>query len=156
MSNWIQPASPDPGRHVRGNWRSSVRVREFVLWLLGVFAACALPLAAVGIYGVMSYAVRQRTREIGTRLAVGATRRDIVWLVLRRGALVAAIGITCGIAIGAIATRSLRSILFGVSTSDPITLTVAAALLVATILLACYVPARRASAIDPARTLEQP
>lgn len=131
----------------------SVRVRELVLWLLGVFSIVALTLAAIGIYGVMSYAVRQRTREIGTRLAVGATARDIVWLVVRHGAIVAAIGIAAGLAIGMLATRSLRSILFGVSTSDPFTLGLPAAVLALTVLMACYVPARRAARIDPVRTI---
>jgi ABC-type antimicrobial peptide transport system permease subunit len=124
-------------------------VRELVLWLLSIFAGVALLLAAVGIYGVMSYAVRQRTREIGTRVAVGATRSDIVLLVLRHGAWVAGIGITSGLAIGMVATRSLRSILYGVTTSDPATLAISAALLTLTVLLACYVPARRAASLDP-------
>jgi putative ABC transport system permease protein len=127
----------------------SVRVRELVLWLLSIFAGVALLLAVVGIYGVMSYAVRQRTREIGTRVTVGATRNDIVLLVLRHGAWVAAIGITSGLAIGMVATRSLRSILYGVTTSDPATLAISAALLALTVLLACYVPARRAASLDP-------
>jgi putative ABC transport system permease protein len=131
----------------------SVRVTEFVLWLLGVFAASALVLAAVGIYGVMSYVVRQRTREIGTRMAVGATRTAILWLVLRQGAVVALAGISLGLAIGLAATRSLQAILFGVSASDPVTLVAATLLLAATTMFACYLPARRASAVDPARTL---
>ncbi len=133
----------------------SIRVTQLLLWLLGVFALCALALAAVGIYGVMSYVVRQRTREIGTRMAVGATRRDIVMLVMRQGGLVAAIGIGAGLLAGVAATRSLRSVLFGVSTTDPATLLLATAVLAVTILTACYVPARRASAVDPARTLGQ-
>jgi putative ABC transport system permease protein len=124
--------------------------------LLGVFATLALVLAAVGIYGVMAYAVRQRTREIGTRMAVGATRPDILWLVMRQGALVGGLGIGAGLLIGLAATRSLRSVLFGVSATDPLTLLVATAVLLLTTLLACYIPARRASAVDPARTLSQP
>jgi putative ABC transport system permease protein len=84
-----------------------------------------------------------------TRVAVGATRNDIVLLVLRHGAGVAAIGITSGLAIGMVATRSLRSILYGVTTSDPATLAISAALLALTVLLACYVPARRAASLDP-------
>jgi predicted permease len=134
----------------------SIRVTQLVLWLLGVFATLALVLAAVGIYGVMAYAVRQRTREIGTRMAVGATRPDILWLVMRQGALVGGLGIGAGLLIGLAATRSLRSVLFGVSAADPLTLLVATAVLVLTTLLACYIPARRASAVDPARTLSQP
>jgi putative ABC transport system permease protein len=134
---------------------ASVGVTELVLWLLGVFAAVALLLAAVGIYGVMAYVVRQRTREIATRMAVGATRADIVRLVMRQGAGVAVTGIAAGLVLGFIATRFVRSALFGVSPSDPATLLLAAAALGATSLLAAYLPARRASAVDPARTLAQ-
>jgi putative ABC transport system permease protein len=133
----------------------SVRTTKLVLWLLGIFATTALVLAAVGIYGVMSYVVRQRTREIGTRIALGATRRDILWLVMRDGALIAAGGTIAGLLIGLAATRSLASILYGVSASDPATLSVAAGVLVATIMAACYLPARRAASVDPARTLAE-
>jgi hypothetical protein len=133
----------------------SVRTTKLVLWLLGIFATTALLLAAVGIYGVMSYVVRQRTREIGTRIALGATRRDILWLVMREGALIAAAGTIAGLLIGLAATRSLASILYGVSASDPATLGVAAGVLVATIMAACYLPARRAASVDPARTLAE-
>jgi putative ABC transport system permease protein len=131
----------------------SVRMTKLVLWLLGVFAACALLLAAVGIYGVMSYIVRQRAREIGTRMAVGATRRDILVLVMKQGTVVAATGIGAGVLIGLVATRSLKSVLFGVSATDPATLVVASAMIAVTTLIACYIPARRASAVDPSRTL---
>jgi putative ABC transport system permease protein len=133
----------------------SVRTTKLVLWLLGVFAATALTLAAIGIYGVMSYVVRQRTREIGTRIALGATRGNIVWLVMKQGTVIAALGAAAGLSIGFVAVRSLGSILYGVSPSDPITMEGATAVLVATILAACYVPARRAAAVDPARTLSE-
>jgi putative ABC transport system permease protein len=133
----------------------SVRTTKLVLWLLGVFAATALALAAIGIYGVMSYVVRQRTREIGTRIALGATQGNIVWLVMKQGAVIAAIGAMAGLSVGFIAVRSLGSILYGVSPSDPTTLGGATAVLVATILAACYAPARRAAAVDPARTLAE-
>lgn len=132
-----------------------MRTTKLVLWLLGIFAATALLLAAVGIYGVMSYVVRQRTREIGTRIALGTTRRDILWLVMREGALIAAGGTIAGLLIGLAATRSLASILYGVSASDPATLGVAACVLIATIMAACYLPARRAASVDPARTLAE-
>ena len=131
----------------------SVQVTHLALWLLGVFAATALVLAAVGIYGVMSYVVRQRSREIGTRVALGATRRDIVWLVMRQGAGIAAFGALIGLAAGLMAARSLASMLFGVSAADPVTLGLAPLVLVVTTMAACYLPARRAAAIDPARTL---
>jgi putative ABC transport system permease protein len=133
----------------------SMRTTKLILWLLGLFAATALVLAAVGIYGVMSYVVRQRTREIGTRIALGATRRDILWMVMRDGVWIAAGGTTAGLLIGLAATRSLASILYGVSASDPATLSVAAGVLVATVMAACYLPARRAASVDPARTLAE-
>ena len=133
----------------------SERVTRVVLWLLGVFAVTSLALAAVGIYGVMSYAVRQRTREIGTRIALGATRRNIVWLVLQQGAAIAAVGTVVGLVTGLATTRFLKSILYGVSGSDPIVLGGAVTLLVVTIMLACYIPARRAASVDPAKTLAE-
>ena len=133
----------------------SERVTRVVLWLLGVFAVTSLALAAIGIYGVMSYAVRQRTREIGTRIALGATRTNILWLVLQQGALIAAVGTVVGLATGLATTRFLSSILYGVSGTDPLTLSVAVVLLVITIMLACYVPARRAASVDPAKTLAE-
>jgi putative ABC transport system permease protein len=132
-----------------------VRVTQLVLWLLGIFAATALVLAAVGIYGVMSYVVRQRTREIGTRIALGATRGDILWLVMRQGAVIAAVGTAAGIGAGLGAVRWLRTMLYGTAAWDPVTLGVAAAVLAATTMVACLVPARRAAAVDPARTLAE-
>src|SRR4029079_15293186 len=125
------------------------------LWLLGGFAVIALGLAAVGIYGVMSYVVRQRTREIGTRIALGARRPDILWLVLRQGAVNAGVGTVSGLVVGLGAARALQSMLYGVRANDPLVLAGAAAVLVATALVACYVPALRAARVDPARTLAE-
>ncbi len=133
----------------------SVRTTKLVLWLLTVFAATALALAAIGIYGVMSYVVRQRTREIGTRIALGATQGNIVWLIMRQGAIIAASGAGTGLLVGFVAARSLSSILYGVRPSDPMTMAIATAVLVGAILAACYIPARRAAAVDPARTLAE-
>jgi predicted permease len=133
----------------------SVRTTKLVLWLLGVFAVAAVVLAAVGIYGVMSYVVRQRTREIGTRIALGATQGNILWLIMREGVVIAAIGAAVGLAIGKVATGVLESILYQVSASDPVTLGGATAVLLAAVLAACYVPARRAASVDPARTLAE-
>jgi len=133
----------------------SVRVTRLLLWLLGGFAVIALGLAAVGIYGVMSYVVRQRTREIGTRIALGAARNDIVWMVLRQGAVIAGIGTLAGFAVGLGAARALRSMLYGVQASDPLVLAGAALVLVVTALVACYLPAIRAARVDPARTLAE-
>jgi putative ABC transport system permease protein len=131
----------------------STQVVQLALWLFAIFAAIALALAAVGIYGVMSYVIRQRTREIGTRVALGATRRDIVWLVMRQGTTIAAVGTLAGLAVGVLAARTLGGLLYNVPIWDPATLTIAALVLVATVLSACYLPARRAALVDPARTL---
>jgi putative ABC transport system permease protein len=132
---------------------ASMQVTQLALWLLGLFAGISISLAAVGIYGVMSYVVRQRTREIGTRVALGATGRDIAWLVMRQGAAIAACGTVLGLAASLVASRSLAAILFEVSTSDPATLAVSAGALIAATVAACYGPARRAVRVDPARTL---
>jgi predicted permease len=131
----------------------SVRVTQLLLWLLGVFAVTALLLAAVGIYAVMAYVVRQQTREIGTRIALGALRTDILKLVLGHGARIAAIGTAIGLAVGLAAARTLKSVLYGVSSGDPLILGVAGAILIGTTMLACYLPARRAASVDPARSL---
>jgi putative ABC transport system permease protein len=131
----------------------SVASTRLALWLLGVFAIVALALAAIGIYGVTSYVVRQRTREIGTRLALGARPGDILWLIVRGGGMLGLIGVALGLGAGLLAARSLTSILYGVSTWDPRTMTTAAVALITTALLASYLPARRASRTDPARTL---
>jgi predicted permease len=133
----------------------SLRVTRLVFLLLGSFALIALGLAAVGIYGVMSYVVRQRTREIGTRIALGAARPDILWLVMREGLAIAGLGVAVGLAVGLGGARALRSMLFGVGTGDPLVLAGAATVLVVTALVACYIPALRASAVDPARTLAE-
>jgi putative ABC transport system permease protein len=126
-----------------------------VLWLLGVFAAIALALAAIGVYAVMAYAVRQRSREIGMRVALGATRLDITWLIAKQGGLIAVAGLGLGVGAGLIAARSMSALLYQVSTTDPQTLGWSVALLAATLVVACYVPARRAARIDAARTLAQ-
>ena len=136
--------------------RESVQIPRLVLTLLSGFAAIALVLASVGIYGVMSYVVRQRTREIGTRMALGATSRDITWLVLRDGGLIAAAGTALGVAAGLVASRVLESILYATSRTDSAAIVASALLLALATLVACLVPARRAARLDPARTLTEP
>jgi putative ABC transport system permease protein len=131
----------------------SVATTRFAMWLLGGFALLALTLSAVGIYGVTASLVRQRTREIGMRLALGARPGDIAWLVLSRGALLGVTGATLGLGTGLIAARSLRTLLYGVETWDPRTMALAAFVLVTTSVAASYLPARRAAKTDPARTL---
>ena len=130
-------------------WSSSMAARRLAMILLGSFAALALVLACVGIYGVVSYLTGQRTHEIGVRVALGAQRRDILSLVLGQGAKMALIGAGTGAAAAATLTRLIRSQLFGVSAHDPLTFTAGALLLVFVALAACYAPARRASRVDP-------
>jgi putative ABC transport system permease protein len=134
----------------------SVRTTKLVLWLLGIFAGTALLLAGVGIYGVMSYVVKQRTREIGTRVALGATRGDILWLIMRQGAAIAFAGAVIGVGAGVVAARSLTSILYDVAPWDPVSIGGATLVLIVAVLAACYVPARRAAEVDPVRTLAEP
>jgi putative ABC transport system permease protein len=135
--------------------REDTRVTELLLWLLGIFAVVALGLAAVGLYGIMSYVVRLRTREIGTRVALGASRSDIVTLVMRQGTRMAIAGVAIGFAGGLLAVRLLRTVVYGVGLTDPMTLVAASLTMLVTATLACYLPARRAAMVDPARTLTE-
>jgi putative ABC transport system permease protein len=117
--------------------------------LLTVFAAIALLLAAIGIYGVISYSVEQRTHEIGIRAALGASRTSLLRLVLRGGMLLAGIGLVIGFAGAFGVTRLLENLLFGVGGRDPMTIVAVGLLLALIALLACYIPARRATRVDP-------
>jgi predicted permease len=133
----------------------SVASTRLTLWLLGVFAVVALSLAAVGVYGVMSYAVRQRSREIGTRMALGATRGGIAWMVMRQGGLMIVAGASVGVLAALAVVRSLGSLLYDVPASDLATIGATITLLSTIMAVACWVPARRAAAVDPSRTLAE-
>jgi putative ABC transport system permease protein len=117
--------------------------------LLSIFGSGALLLAAIGIYGVMAYSAAQRTREIGIRIALGAEQRDILRLILGQGMVLIVIGAGIGLALALAATRVLKSLLFGVSATDPLTFVSVVMVLVGVALLACYLPARRAMKVDP-------
>ena len=117
--------------------------------LLGVFATFALLLAAIGIYGVISYTVVQRTHEIGIRAALGANAGTLLRLILAHGMTLAALGLVFGFAASLMLAHVLGTLLFGVTPRDPLTLGAAAAVLMGVAFLACYLPARRAAALDP-------
>jgi predicted permease len=128
---------------------SSFAARRLSMILLGIFAALALVLSCVGIYGVISYLVGQRTHEIGVRMALGAQRRDVMRLVLGEGAKMALIGVAIGITAALGLTRLMANELFGVTAHDPLTFVTVAILLTLVAMLACYLPARRAVRVDP-------
>ncbi|MBO0863235.1 MAG: ABC transporter permease [Chloracidobacterium sp.] len=117
--------------------------------LIGVFGLVALLLAGIGLYGVMAWTVGRRTRQIGVRMALGAQSGDVLKLVLRQGMLLVGIGVAAGLGAALLATRMVESLLYGVSRNDPVTFALVVALLAFAALLACYVPARRATRVDP-------
>src|SRR5262245_28372661 len=133
--------------------RPSTFLRRYPALLMTVFAAIALALAAVGIYGVISYSVTQRTQELGIRMALGAQRRDLLKLVFWQGLRLASLGVASGLAVALALTRLMQGLLFGVGATDPLIFGLAAGLLLAVALLACYLPARRATRLDPLAAL---
>jgi putative ABC transport system permease protein len=122
---------------------------RFTMIVLAVFSAVALLLAAVGIYGVIAFTVAQRTNEIGIRVAMGAQRGDVLQLVLGQGSRLILLGVALGMMAGLLLTRLMSGLLFGISPTDPTTFAGVALLLAAVALLACYMPARRATRVDP-------
>ena len=127
----------------------SLARRRLVLTLFSLFAVLALLLAAIGIYGVLASSVAQRTRELGIRIALGATTRGVLQLVIGNGVRLVVLGIAFGLAGAVAANRLLADLLFGVSATDPLTFTAIALLLSAVAILASYIPARRATKVDP-------
>jgi putative ABC transport system permease protein len=122
---------------------------RLTVWLMASFASLALVLAAIGVYGVMSYAVARRTQEVGIRIALGARSGQVLGMVIRDGMKVIVVSLIVGLASAAAATRLLANQLFGVSTVDPVTFAAVPVILAIVALVACYLPARRASRVDP-------
>ena len=152
----VQDLSPDMAprfQTFQDVFSASLAARRFNLTLIGVFAATVLLLAVAGIYGVMAYSVARRTHEIGVRMALGARAPDVLRLVFRQGMLTIAIGLAVGIAGALVLTRAMQSLLFGVKATDPLTFAEVSLLLGAAALLANYVPARRATKVDPIEAL---
>ena len=146
----IDPDQPVAAVRTMDEWVDmSVASSRYRTVLLGLLALVALVLASTGIYGVMSYSVAQRTHEIGVRMALGARRFDVLKLVVRQGMILVVIGVALGIAGAFALTRVMASLLFGVTAKDPITFTVVGLLLATVALVACYIPARRATKVDP-------
>jgi putative ABC transport system permease protein len=123
--------------------------QRFNLQLIGLFGAVALIMASVGLYGVMSYSVNQRTQEVGVRMALGAQAGDVVRMIVGQGMKLSLLGVVLGLGCAMALTRLLTGLLFGVSTTDPLTFVLIAVLLMVIALLACYIPARRAARVDP-------
>jgi len=132
--------------------RSMART-SFTLVMLGIAAVAAVLLGAIGIYGVISYTVSQRTREIGVRMALGARRGDVSGMILRQGGVVSGLGIVAGLVAAVALTRLGSSLLYGVNAVDPVTYVVAAVGVAVVSLIACYIPARRATGVDPIEAL---
>jgi putative ABC transport system permease protein len=150
----IDPTLPAHGFRAMNDWVDSNSARTRIrTWVLALLAAVALALGMIGIYGVLAYLVTLRRHEFGVRLALGAQRASLLRLVLRQGLGLAAIGIAIGLGGAVILTRVLETLLFGVSTRDPMTFLVVAVLLLAAALIACYAPARRAARADPIAAL---
>jgi ABC-type antimicrobial peptide transport system permease subunit len=145
----LNPELPVSFRTIQQIFSSSLDRRRFSLVLFSVFAAVALALAVMGVYGVMAYTVAERTKEIGVRVALGATVGDVLKLVMRQGGKLIAAGATLGVIGSLLLTRLLASLLYGVSATDPVTFAGVALSLVGVALLAAFIPARRATKVDP-------
>ena len=153
VENAVREAGPNiPIGHVQSMedvLSISLAFQRLLMTLMSVFAGLALMLAAVGIYGVLSYWVRQRTHEIGIRIALGAAAHDVLKLVVKQGAVLTAIGLVAGLVTAFGLTRLIAGLLYGVRPIDPLTFVAVSLILTAVALLASYIPARRATKVDP-------
>jgi predicted permease len=145
----LDPEIPPRFRTFSQVYSASLGSRRFNLILITFFGVVALLLATAGVFGVMAYSVSRRTREIGVRVAVGATYGDVIAMIVKQGLRTVMFGVAIGLAGSLVLTRALRSLLFGVTATDPLTFAAVIVLLTATALLACYIPARRATKVDP-------
>jgi putative ABC transport system permease protein len=151
-----RPATADsPDRHASRDRGRVASEQQYQAELIGLFALLALALAAVGVYGLLNYAVARRAREIGIRIALGATSGNVAWLVVRRGAMLVVPGLVAGIVIALATTRVMGSLLYGISTTDPMTFMLVPALMIALAVAAGLAPTRRAASVDPAITLRE-
>jgi putative ABC transport system permease protein len=151
----VAPDVPPRFRTFEQIYSASLGERYFNLTLVGVFAGTALVLAVAGIYGVMTYSATQRRREMGVRIALGASPGQVFRIILGQGLTTAGIGVTAGVIAALGLTRSLESLLFDVTPTDPLTFAAVVVALVAVAALACYLPARRATQADPMEALRQ-
>jgi putative ABC transport system permease protein len=145
----LNPEIPAKFRTFSQVFTASLGSRKFNLILISSFGIVALLLALAGVFGVMAYSVSRRTREIGVRIAVGASPRDVVTMILGQGMRTIFVGLAIGLAGSLVLTRAMGSMLFGVTAADPLTFAAVVLLLIWAALLACYIPARRAAKVDP-------
>jgi len=143
------PELPPRFRTLSQVYSASLGSRRFNVLLTAAFGLAALILATAGVFGVMAYAVSRRTREIGVRVALGAASSDVLRMILGQGARTIGVGVVVGVAISLALTRTVQSLLFGVTATDPMTFGAVTLLLVGAALAACYIPARRATKVDP-------
>jgi ABC-type antimicrobial peptide transport system permease subunit len=151
----VAPDVPPRFRTFDQIYSASLGARRFNLILVGAFAGTALLLAVAGVYGVMSYTVAQRRREIGVRLALGASRAHVFRIVVGQGLLTTMVGVTLGAGAALGVTRTVEKLLFGVTPTDPLTFAGAIALMATASMLACYLPARRAIDVPPSEALRE-
>lgn len=131
----------------------SLAAQRFAMTLLGIFAGLALVMCCIGVYGVISYLASQRTREIGVRMALGARKQDVLRMVLKEAGRVSLIGIGVGLVAALVLTRLMAKLIFGITAHDPLTFVAVTVLLILVALAACYIPAWRASRVDPMKAL---